>query len=42
MSIREELEQREVTYLSPFAVLSRNSQGRKIPEPECDLRPVFQ
>lgn len=42
MTIREELEQREVTYLSPFTVLSRNSKGRKIPEPECDLRPVFQ
>lgn len=42
MTIREELEQREVTYLSPYAVLSRNSKGRKIPEPECDLRPVFQ
>jgi len=42
MTIREKLEQREETYLSPFATLSKNSQGRKRPEPECDIRPVFQ
>ncbi len=42
MTIREELELREMAYLSPYAVLSKNSKGRKIKEPECDLRPVFQ
>ncbi len=42
MTIREELELREMAYLSPYAVLSKNSKGRKRQEPECDLRPVFQ
>jgi len=42
MTIRESLEQREETYLSPYAALSKNSKGRKKPEPECDIRPVFQ
>lgn len=42
MTIREELELREATYLSPYAALSKDSKGRKKEEPECDLRPVFQ
>ncbi len=42
MNIREELEEREKEYLSPYASLSRKSRGRKRPEPECDIRPVFQ
>lgn len=42
MTIREELELRETRYLSQYAALSRNSKGRKVEEPECDLRPVFQ
>lgn len=42
MTIREELELREMAYLSPYAVLSKNSKGRKRKEPECDPRPVFQ
>lgn len=42
MSIREQLEERETRYLSPYAALSRNSRGREVPEPECDIRPVFQ
>lgn len=42
MTIREQLEVREVTYLSPYASLSRESKGRKQPETECDIRPVFQ
>lgn len=42
MNIREELEEREKEYLSPYASLSRKSKGRKRPEPECDIRPVFQ
>lgn len=42
MTIREQLEEREITYLSPYAALSRESRGRKKPEQECDIRPVFQ
>lgn len=42
MTIREQLELRELEYLSPYATKSRESQGRKIKETECDLRPVFQ
>ena len=41
-TIREQLEEREVEYLSPYAVLSRNSRGRQREEPQCDIRPVFQ
>lgn len=42
MTIREQLEEREEEYLSPYASLSRNSKGRMREEPQCDLRPVFQ
>ncbi|MCR5716598.1 MAG: deoxyguanosinetriphosphate triphosphohydrolase [Lachnospiraceae bacterium] len=42
MLIRESLEQWEKDYLSPYAMLSVNSQGRLRPEPQCDIRPVFQ
>lgn len=42
MMIREELELRELEYLSPYAVKSRESKGRERPEEECDIRPVFQ
>lgn len=42
MTIREQLEERETTYLSPYATLSRNTKGRKKEEAECDIRPVFQ
>lgn len=42
MTIREQLEQREKEYLSPYATHSRDSLGRKRKEEECDLRPVFQ
>ncbi len=42
MTIRESLELREREYLSPYASLSMNSRGRQRPEPQCDLRPVFQ
>ena len=42
MTIREQLEERELEYLSPYATFSRNSKGRKRQEPECDIRPVFQ
>lgn len=42
MTIREELERRETEYLSPYAVRSKESKGRKITEEECDIRTVFQ
>jgi dGTPase len=42
MTIREQLELREMEYLSPFATHSKDSLGRKRKEEECDLRPVFQ
>lgn len=42
MSIRENLEQMEEIYLSPFATLSIDSKGREKEEPQCDIRPVFQ
>lgn len=42
MTIREQMELLERTYLSPFATLSDSSRGREFPEEECDIRPVFQ
>lgn len=42
MTIREQLELREIEYLSPYATKSRETIGRKKEEPECDLRPAFQ
>lgn len=42
MTIREQLEQRELEYLSPYAAKSCDSKGRDKEEPQCDLRPVFQ
>lgn len=42
MSIREDLEQREEEYLSPYAALSKKSLGRQKEEEQCDIRPVFQ
>ena len=42
MTIREQIEQQEVDTLSPYATLSINTKGRQRPEPECDIRPVFQ
>ncbi len=42
MTIREQLEEREKKYLSPYAALSQKSRGRRQEEPECDIRPVFQ
>lgn len=41
-TIREELEEQEKRTLSPFAALSSMTKGRRIPEPECSLRPAFQ
>ncbi|MDO4522205.1 MAG: deoxyguanosinetriphosphate triphosphohydrolase [Eubacteriales bacterium] len=42
MMIREMTEQREKEYMSPYATLSIATRGRERPEPECDIRPVFQ
>lgn len=42
MTIRENLERMERNFLSPYATLSENSIGRDYPEPQCDIRPVFQ
>ena len=42
MTIRENLEQWEQEYLSPYASHSRDSRGRMKEEEQCDIRPVFQ
>lgn len=42
MTIREEIEQWENQYLSPYASKSMESKGRDVPEEECDIRPVYQ
>jgi dGTPase len=42
MSIREELEQRELAQLAPQAAKSVHTRGRLYPEPEDDIRPAFQ
>ena len=42
MIVRQQLEQIEREYLSPYATLSENSKGRLKEEPQCDIRPVFQ
>lgn len=42
MTIREELEQRQLDVLSPYACFDANSKGRDKDEPQCDIRPVFQ
>lgn len=42
MTIREQLEQREREYLSPYASLSIYSKGRARKETPCDIRPVYQ
>lgn len=42
MTIREEIEQWENAYLSPFAAKSGCSKGRDVTEEQCDIRPVYQ
>lgn len=42
MTIRENLEQWESGYLSPYATQSALSRGRDRQEEQCDIRPVFQ
>ena len=41
MTIREQLELSERTYLSSYAMLSQDSRGRDREEPECDIRRFF-
>ena len=42
MNLRESFEEREFQNLSPYAAHSRNSRGRDVYEPECDIRTVYQ
>ena len=42
MTIRENQEQWEKVYLSPYATLSMNSKGRMKEEESCDIRLAFQ
>lgn len=42
MNIREMREDWEARFLSPYASLSRNTQGRDIWEDPCDIRPAYQ
>lgn len=42
MNIRQQMEDREEHILHPRATRSRNSGGRRRPEPPCDIRPAFQ
>lgn len=42
MTIREQMELRELKNLSRYATLSRDTRGRVRPEQECDIRPAFQ
>lgn len=42
MNIRERAEEKEYQNLSPYASHSRDSRGREKPEPECDIRTIYQ
>lgn len=42
MNIREQREALETKIFSPYAALSKNSRGREIEEPPCDIRPIYQ
>lgn len=42
MSIREELERREMEILAPWASHAGESRGRERDEAPCDIRPAFQ
>ena len=41
-NIRTINENNEKLFLSPFATLSKDSKGREVYEPECELRTAFQ
>ncbi len=42
MTIREEFEKREKSFMSPFGCLSAESLGRRKPEAPCPIRTAFQ
>lgn len=42
MSIREDAEQREIEYFSPYAAHSRYTKGRERQEQPCDIRTEYQ
>lgn len=41
-TIREDFEQREANFISPYGMLSADSQGREREEESCPVRTVFQ
>ena len=42
MTIREQQEEREYQFFSPYAAHSRDSRGRDREEPQCETRTVYQ
>lgn len=42
MNIRQDLEQREKEYLSPYAAHSADTRGRMREDEKCDIRPDYQ
>jgi len=42
LSIREEFEKREESFISPYGMLSSQSRGREIKEEPCPVRTVYQ
>ena len=42
VNVRQENEEREYSYLSPYAAHSRETRGRLIAEEECEIRTAFQ
>lgn len=42
MTIRENLEERELKLLSPYAAYSKHSRGRQYYDEECDIRTCYQ
>lgn len=42
MTYRERREQAEHFIIGPYGMLSENSRGRVLPEPECEIRTCFQ
>ena len=42
MNIREQQESREHEYMSPYSSFSDESRGRDKPEPQCDMRTIYQ
>ena len=42
MTLREVIQQKEATYLAPYATLSKDTKGRLKKEKECSIRTPFQ